>query len=382
MLVVGVLGACGETDVEQNTVTMTAAPEGSPTVAPFLIPSTPTPVPTVPPVDTTLLNILGAGPVKRFPPELMPGSPELPYDEVKRLWTEYQTNIYLIEGSKYVIYLCQGGYGATPINQYSPRNETYGLTWAIVDQSEIPRMEWYEARMTIRGQAGDSHVVNLSPPLEGDRFGDGKDHGDSGPASTYIYEKTDCSPSGDPKAEPTALPALPVSNPLEERTLKPELLARWTASDERTGDEQVALWTEYLSDAHLIPTGVTAGVKLESEFSNAKIGAYLISAHKLGGSYDLLLCGDGRYHWMGSAPVNIVNYAESGWRGGQDGDWEVDSRNGAPRLQLIPDDPRVIKKAVSFPLAIEDGQLASTIVVQGRIPNDLIVTVFEASGCP
>ena len=375
VMVSGVLVVCGGNDagsaldpVESTDVV------GSPTVAPFLIPSTPTPAPLLAPVDQTVLDLLGAGPRKEFPQELMPGSPELPYDEIKRLWTEYQSNIYLIEDANYILYFCEGGYGATPVNTFSPAAETKGLTWEIIDQTEIPRMEWYEARMVIRDQDGsNSHFQALSPPNVDGSYGDGKKVDQSGPNISYVFEKNDCPPAGDPDAEPTPLPALLESEAQEERELPDALL-----SGEASIDERAELWTEYLSNTHLIPTGLTYATKLESETPDAKIGGYLISAHRLGGSYDLLLCGDGRYHWLGSAPVNITKYDEPGWRGGQDGDWKVEGT----RLQLTPDDPRVILKAVSFPLEIEDGQLASTLTVQWRNPTDMTFTVYEASGCP
>ena len=74
-LVAGLITACGGgASADPPTVPAeSAAAPVSPTVAPFLIPSTPTPAALLPPVDQTVLDLLGAGPIKEFPQELMPG---------------------------------------------------------------------------------------------------------------------------------------------------------------------------------------------------------------------------------------------------------------------------------------------------------------------
>lgn len=378
-LIAGLIAACGgsgEDSAMAPTVIVEVA--GSPTVRPFLIPDTPTPIPDIPPVDPGVLEILGAGPRKAFPSELLPDSPELPQDEVIRLWTEFFTNVYSIQGPELIFYYCEGGVHGQAVNRDDPRWTTYGANWEIVEGTEIPRMEWNHARMFVRGQTGDFHIERLSPPKEDGRFGYTADPESGFTQNPSVHDKRDCPPAGDPNAEPTPLPTLLESEPQDERVLPEALLATGMS----IGD-QVALWTEYFSNAHMIPTDITRAAKSErSPPSRTPMIGYLVLKHQLGGTYDLLLCGDGRYHWMGSASVNIVNYSEPGWRGGQDGDWKVSAEGGAPRLQLFPDDPRVIASGFDFPLLIEEGQLASSLVIQRRTNPDLIFTLYEASGCP
>ena len=376
-MVAGLVAACGGSGGDSTTVPVVSDDDaGTPTVRPFLIPDTPTPIPEIPPVDPGVLEILGAGPRKAFPSELLPDSPELPQDEVIRLWTDYMTNIYTIQGAELIFYFCEGGVHGQAVNQDEPRWTTYRGDWEIVEGTEIPRMEWNHVRMFVRGQTGDFHIERLSPPKGDGRFGYTADPESGYTQNPSVHDKNDCPLAGDPDAEPTPLPTLLESEPQGERAVPERLLTTGTSIDEK-----VALWTEYLSNGHMIPTEITKAAKLEEQFADTAMIGYLIAKHQLGGSYDLLLCGDGRYHWMGSARVNIANYSEPGWRGGQDGDWKVSGESGSARLQLSPDDPRVLASGFSFPLLIEDGQLASTLVIQFRINPDLIFTLYEASGC-
>ena len=333
-------------------------------------------MPEIPPVDPGVLEILGAGPRKAFPSKLLPESPELPQDEVIRLRTDFFTNTYSIQGPELIFYFCEGGVHGQAVNQDSPEWTTFGANWEIVEGTEIPQMDWNQARMFVRGQTGDFHIKRLSPPKEDGRFGYTADPESGATQNPSVHEKNDCPSAGDSDAKPTPLPTLLESEPQDERAFPDGLLASGMVLE-----EQLTLWTEYLSNAHMIPTDITREAKTEGDSTTPMTG-YLIAKYQLGGTYDLLLCGDGRYHRMGSARVNIAKYSEPGWRGGQGGDWKVSGESGVPRLQLIPDDPRVIMSGFDFPLFIEDGQLASTLVIQYRVNPDLIFTLYEASGCP
>jgi hypothetical protein len=115
----GLVMACGGSEVELTEVAVELTPTGTP----FLVPYTPTPVVVAKPVDPAVVEIIGAGPRKEFPQELMPGSPDLPQEEVIRLWTEFISNTFQIEYASYILFNCEGGLAGATRVAVGPDNE-------------------------------------------------------------------------------------------------------------------------------------------------------------------------------------------------------------------------------------------------------------------
>lgn len=212
------------------------------------------------------------------------------------------------------------------------------------------------------------------PPGEDGRF---LAKSSQAPQNAAYHVKPDCPKAVDPNVEPTPLPILPDSVPQEVRTLPGEL-----TDSVGSIDQQMAAWTSYLSGTHMMPIEVTQHGKNESDDVDPTILRYMFNDHHISGSFDLLLCGDGKYHWMGSAPLRIGVYNEPGWTWGQDGVWEVIERDGQPVMHLLPDDPQLALKTPQFPLVVENDKFLSTILRRSRRGADLIFELREASGCP
>jgi hypothetical protein len=367
-LVAGLVMACSGPDVEPTEEAAGPTPTGTP----FLVPYTPTPVVATKPIDPAVLEIIGAGPRKEFPQELMPGSPELPQDEVVRLWTEFISNTYQIQDATYILYDCEGGLsGATKVAA-SPDNELGHEHWAIIPTESFDLAEWNEARYKKIGYNWSDSGL-LSPPGPDGRF---MADNPNAPQSAAFHEKTDCPKAADPEVKPTPLPILPESKPQALRSLPVELID----SDDSL-DQQIAAWTSYLSGTHMIPTGITQLGKNEADDIDPTLARYLFNAHHISGSFDLLLCGDGKYHWLGSAPLRIGDYTGSSWQWGQDGVWNIIERDGKPVMHLLPDDPQLALETPQFPLVVENDEFLSTILRKSRRGADLVFELHEASGC-
>lgn len=302
----------------------------------------------------------------------MPGSPELPQDEVVRLWTEFISNAYVIQDETYILYNCEGGLGgATRVAEY-PDNELGHEHWAIVPTESFDLAEWNEVKYLKIGYLwSDSDI--MSPPGEDGRF---MTTHRLAPQSAAYHEKPDCPKAADPNVEPTPLPTLPESVPLASRSLPIELI-----DSAGSLEQQIAAWTSYLSGTHMIPTGITQQGLDESDDVDPTLARYMFNSHKISGSFDLLLCGDGKYHWLGSAPLKIGVYDEPSWQWGQDGVWNVIERDGQPVMHLLPDDPQLALETPQFPLVVEDDEFRSTILRGSRRGADLIFELHEASGC-
>ena len=368
-LLTGLVMACGGSEVEPTEVPTEPAPTGTP----FLVPYTPTPVVASKPVDPAVLEIISAGPRKEFPQELLSGSPELPQDEVVRLWTEFISNAYQIEDAGYILYNCEGGLsGATRVSA-SPDNELGHDHWAIIPTESFDLAEWNEVRYKKIGYGWNDSSI-MSPPGQDGRF---MATSPKAPQSSAFHEKPGCPKAADPDVESTPLPTLPESAPQAVRSLPAELI-------DSVGylDQQVAAWTSYLSGTHMIPSDITQLGKNESDDVNPTLERYLFNGHKISGSFDLLLCGDGKYHWLGSAPLKIGDYTGPSWQWGQDGVWNVIERDGKPVMHLLPDDPQLALETPQFPLVVENDQFISTILWGSRRGADLIFELHEASGCP
>jgi hypothetical protein len=342
-----------------------------PTSTPFLVPYTPTPVVEIEPIDPAVLEIIGAGKRKQFPIELMDGSPELPEEEVIRLWTEFQSNSYIVQSPSYILYTCEGGmFGAASVIA-SPMQETLGANFEVIGPTSFPKKPWNHARFVLTDLFNGRQLGNLQPPQSDGRFEFTSD-ATGQPSRRDYYEKNDCPDYSGRDLEPTPMPLLPVSEPGNQREISAELL---------NGDESIDAWTAFLTNTHIAPVGVTSLGKIELENDNPVLSAYMLKRHHLNGNYDLLLCGDGRYHWMGTAPVNVNDFEKAGWRHGQDGDWEVRLTEKGLVLQLLADDPRVILKGAAFPLQIMDGEFQSTMIPYDRSTFDLVFNAYEATGC-
>ena len=369
-LVAGLVMACGGPEVAPTEEAAGPTPTGTP----FLVPYTPTPVVATKPVDPAVLEIIGAGPRKEFPQELMPGSPELPQDEVVRLWTEFVSNAYQIQDATYILYNCEGGLsGATRVSE-SPDNELGHDHWAIVPPEKFDLAEWNEVRFQKIGRNGWRDSDIMSPPEPDGRF---MARNPKAPQSAAYHVKPDCPKAPDPNVEPTPLPTLPESVPQAVRSLTTELI-----DSNGSIDQQIAAWTSYLSGTHINPIDITELGKNESDDVDPTLIRYLFNAHGIAGSFDLLLCGDGKYHWLGSAPLKIGVYTDPGWGWGQDGVWNVIERDGEPVMHLLPDDPQLALETPQFPLVVKGEEFRSTIVMRSRRGADLIFEVHEASGCP
>ena len=368
-LLTGLVMACGSSEAEPPE----AAAGPTPTGTPFLVPYTPTPVVATKPVDPAVLEIIGAGPRKEFPQELMPGSPELPQEVVIRLWTEFISNAYQIQDATYILYHCEGGLsGATRVAEW-PDNELGHDHWEIIPTESFDLAEWNEVRYRTIWYGGRSDSDILSPPGPDGRF---MTTNPNAPQSAAYHEKADCPKAADPNVESTPLPTLPESAPQAVRSLPAELI-----DSAGSLDQQVASWTSYLSGTHMIPIDITQLGIDESDDVDPTLLRYLFNNHRFTGSFDLLLCGDGKYHWLGSAPLKIGVYTDPGWQWGQDGVWNVIESDGKPVMHLLPDDPQLALETPEFPLVVEKDEFLSTILWGSRRGADLIFEVHEASGC-
>jgi len=353
-------------------------------VAPAVDPTT-TPVPTtVPdptattivkstaiPIDPEIAAIVGEAKLKTFPAALKEGAPELSEEEVIDLWTGFIADTYWVESTDYVLSFCGASYGSTPIATFKAELEHFGWNWEVIGPTKFPARPWNSARVILDGIEAPG-VGELAPPSEDGRLSTESlpDQPSRGPNNPLVFENSDCVPETNASAEPTPLPALPESSGQNVREI-PEDLTNGAASTDA--------WRAYLSDGHMIAVDFADGELKEIDPSLTR---YLSQIHKLTGTVDLLLCGDGRFHWMGTVPVVIADYSTRGWTGGQDGGWEI-SQTGENsfNLQLIPDDSRVILESVKFPVEIENGRFLSTLINTGG-GTDLIFEVREASGCP
>jgi hypothetical protein len=368
-LLTGLVMACGSSEIEPTEVAVEPAPTGTP----FLVPYTPTPVVVANPVDPAILEIIGAGPRKEFPQELRPGSPELPQEEVIRLWTEFISTTYQIQDASYILFNCEGGLAGATRVAAGPDNEHKLEGWEIIPPESFDLAEWNQARY-VRIQYNGIGSDILSPPGEDGRF---LAKSSQAPQNAAYHVKPDCPKSADPNVAPTPLPTVPDSVPQEVRSLPAELI-------DSTGsiDQQIAAWTSFLSGTHMIPIDVTQLGKNESDEGDPTLLRYMFNDHHISGSFDLLLCGDGKYHWLGSAPLKIGVYNEPGWQWGQDGVWEVIERDDQPVMHLLPDDPQLALKTPHFPLMVENDEFLSTVLRRFRRGADLIFELREASGCP
>jgi len=361
------------TATAEATVDPTATTEPDPTAAPTPAPEpTPTvePTPTQVPIDPEVAAIIGDAKLKEFPAELMDGAPELPEEEVIRLWTEFVSDTYWVESADYIISYCEEGYGATPSVTAKPEYEAMGWNWEIIGPKKFPAQPWNTVRVILDGK---------EPPAIGDLsmhedFGrittdTAPTQGLEGPTNPLVYENNSCFSAAGPDAEPTPLPTLPESEPVQLRPI-PEVLA--------SNDASVEDWVEFLSDIHMI---AVAPSDPEALAIDPNILRYMSFFHGVNGSQELLLCGNGRYHYLGSATVTITDYTAAGWTGGQDGSWSVSGKPGQFVMQLLPDDPRVILKSVAYPLIIKDDQFHSTLLQGLTGTPDIQYEVHDASGC-
>jgi len=327
----GLVMACDGSEVKPTEVAVEPAPTGTP----FLVPYTPTPVVVTKPVDPAILEIIGAGPRKKFPQELMPGSPELPQEEVIRLWAEFISNTYQIQDASYILFNCEGRLAGAARVSVNPYHEYELEGWEIIPPELFDLAEWNQVRY-VRIIYGGTGSDILSPLGEDGRF---LAKSSQAPQNAAYHVKPDCPKAADPNVAPTPLPTLPDSEPQEVRALPSELI-------DPTGsiNQQIAAWTSYLSGTHMIPIDITQLGKNESNEGDPTLFRYMFNDHHISGSFDLLLCGDGKYHWLGSGPLKIGVYNEPSWKWGQDDVWEVIERDGQLVMDLLPDDPQLALK--------------------------------------
>lgn len=103
---------------------------------------------------------------KPFPPELMPDSQPLPWNEVVELWTEFRSDTLMIEDAGLVMEFCRGGTGNTLSIAAHPEEQPIPFEWSFHQSRGHP---WYEPRFVIRDTGARIRLFNTvaGPPVAG-----------------------------------------------------------------------------------------------------------------------------------------------------------------------------------------------------------------------